>query len=79
MCCEGFSQLLGPHKWEETYVLCLVKTVLRIQFFSLSFHPFIFLDFSQSPHHVTLDQRALGMSMRVERASLQQVNLNYLL
>lgn len=66
MCSKRFGELLGPYQWKEAYVLHSHKA----NFFCLRFYNF---QNFKNIYLCILDQRALGMSMRVERASLEQV------
>lgn len=72
MCSQGFRKLLGSYQWKETYAIPSATTLANYVGEIFSFFSFFKLLYLVSCWHV-VDQRALGMSMRVERASLEQV------
>lgn len=73
MCSKGFSKLSGPYKWKETYDMFPSGVdVCHVCHLHLEM---IFMFFPKRLDVSDIDQRALGMSMRVERSSLQQVYL----
>lgn len=77
MCSEGFCKLLGPYQREEAYVILIPITFLLVAVLHPCW-PFFLLKTASIVLFVLMhvffpDQRALGMSMRVERSSLEQV------
>lgn len=77
MCSEGFCELLRPYQREEAYVI-LIPITFSLVAALYPCWPFFLLKTASTVVYLIVtfffpDQRALGMSMRVERSSLEQV------